>query len=198
MGKMLTELILEDPELELADEGGDVVIDFSSPEGTKQAIAYKKPLVCGTTGLSKAIGEELESLSKEQPVLYSPNFSLGMALCFELLKQMQISLKKYTPFGHKIPSIQIQETHHTQKKDAPSGSSLWMAELLAVSPMQIESIRKGEVVGSHQVNFLFDHEQLSVRHEAFSRKAFAQGALLAAKFLLNKPPKLYTIYDLFR
>lgn len=199
MGRALTELILEDPQLELAtDEEGDVVIDFSSPEGTKKAIGLKKPLVCGTTGLSKKIWEDLESLSKEKAVLYSPNFSLGMALCFAVVQQIKMQMQKNIYLNQGIEEIQLQEVHHIQKKDTPSGTSLRLAELLEIAPTTIESTRKEDVVGIHQVNFLFSDERVSLRHEALSRRVFAQGALLAAKFLLNKPPKLYTIQDLFR
>ncbi|NGX38643.1 MAG: 4-hydroxy-tetrahydrodipicolinate reductase [Chlamydiae bacterium] len=187
MGQMVATLAEKDPEVELSDVG-DVVIDFSTPEGTRAAIALGKPLVSGTTGLSEEIFNELAALSKRVPVLHSPNFSLGIALCFEMLEQMSAKLKKFS-------QIEIQEIHHTQKVDAPSGTALKMAEILGVD--KVHSERIGDVVGIHQVNFLFNNEKLSLRHEALSREAFAQGALVAAKFLFNKPPKLYSLGEVF-
>lgn len=190
MGKILNELIDQDPELQLTQKNADLVIDFSSAEGTKKAIAMGKPLVCGTTGLSKEIFDQLTTLSKHVPVLYSPNFSLGMALCFEILEQMGKKLKKFS-------SVSIKETHHTGKKDTPSGTSLKMAQLLDIESKSIESHRIDDVVGTHQVNFIFEEEQIQLTHEAFSRKAFALGALAAAKFIFQKPAKLYTLADFF-
>ena len=187
MGQMVSSLAKKDPEIELSD-AGDVVIDFSTPEGTRAAIALGKPLVTGTTGLSKEIFSELAELAKRVPVLHSPNFSLGIALCFEMLEQMSARLKKFS-------QIEIQEIHHTQKADSPSGTALKMAEILGVDEVHAE--RVGDIVGIHQVNFLFNNEKLSLRHEALSREAFAQGALIAAKFLFNKPPKLYSLSDVF-
>ncbi len=111
-----------------------------------------------------------------------------MALCFEMLEGAREQLKKFC-------EITIQETHHRHKVDAPSGSALKLAEFLDIDAIQSERI--GEVIGTHQVNFSLNDEQISLKHEAFSRKAFARGALLAAKFIFNKPPKFYTINDVF-
>ena len=187
MGQMITELVEDDEMVEIGGDG-DVVIDFSSPEGTKEAIRLGKPLVCGTTGLTNDIFKELEELSKKVPVLYSPNFSLGMAFCFEMLENMAEKLKKFS-------KIEIQEIHHTQKVDQPSGTAKKMGEILGVG--EITSERKDDIVGIHQVNFLFNNEKLTLRHEALSRKVFAQGALVAAKFIFNKPAKFYELREVF-
>jgi len=187
MGKMVRELAEKDPEVEVV-EGGDVVIDFSSPEGTKKAIAMQKPLVCGTTGLSEEIMEQLHALSEKVPVLYSPNFSLGMALCFEMLTFLKKRLKKQA-------KITIEETHHTQKIDAPSGTAKRMAKILEVE--EVLSHREGNVTGIHQVDFLLANEKITLSHEALSRASFAEGALMAAKFIWNQPPKFYSILDVF-
>ncbi len=190
MGQALHELIDGDPEVEYLESGGDVLIDFSSPEGTRAAIAQNKPLVCGTTGLSKEVILELEELSKRVPVLYSPNFSIGMNLLFEFLEMMGEKLKKFS-------TIEIEETHHTEKKDSPSGTALKLAELIRVDPTEISAKRVGDVFGIHQLQFLFDDETLSISHEAHSRKAFAQGALVAAKFILKKPARIYSFREIF-
>ncbi len=187
MGQMITELASKDPEVEIV-RSGDVVIDFSTPEGTKKAIDMGKPLVCGTTGLSEEIFQDLQALAKKVPVLYSPNFSIGIALCFEMLETVGEKLKK-------LSKITIQETHHTQKVDSPSGTAKRLGELLDTDAITSERI--GDVIGVHQVKFLFDHEELILKHEAFSRKAFAEGALIAAKFLFNRPAKIYKLSDVF-
>lgn len=186
MGQAIQELVEKDPLLEIASDG-DVVIDFSRSDGTKKAIAMEKPLVCGTTGLDTETLEELLELSKRVPVLYSPNFSIGMAACFELLP----TLKKHLGTS----KISIHEIHHTHKIDSPSGSAKRMGELLGTD--RITSLRTDEVVGIHEVEFLLDNEKIVLRHEAFSRKAFAEGAIAAAKFIYDQSPGLYSLKDIF-
>lgn len=190
MGQALLGLIAKDDSFSLDPSQPDVVIDFSSPEGTKKAIQMGRPLVCGTTGLSEEIFEQLEDLATKVPVMYSPNFSLGMNLLFEVVEQLGSRLKKYA-------QVQIEETHHLEKKDTPSGSSIQLAKLLGISPKKILSKREEGVVGEHQVKFLFANEALTFQHQAFHRDAFAHGALLAAKFLLNKSPRLYSLDEIF-
>ncbi len=186
MGQAIQELVEKDPLLEIANDG-DVVIDFSRPAGTKKAMAMELPLVCGTTGLDTEILEEMLELSKRVPVLYSPNFSIGVAACFELLP----TLKKHLGTSE----ISIHEIHHTHKIDSPSGTAKRMGELLGTG--RITSERTDEIVGIHEVEFLLDNEKIVLRHEAFSRKAFAEGALRAAKFIWNKPPGLYSLKNIF-
>lgn len=186
MGRALTHLIEEDIGSELG-ETADVVIDFSSKEGTKKAIEMGLPLVCGTTGLGDEEFAALETLSKTVPVLYAPNFSLGMAICFDMMK-------RYGPLLTKFSECFIEETHHTEKKDSPSGTALKLGELLGCK--EIESRRKKDVVGIHALNFSFGDETLLIRHEAFSRDCFARGALFAAKKIFTLPPKLYSLTEI--
>ncbi len=190
MGREIENLAREDSSLEIVEKEMDLVIDFSTPEGTKKALLLKKPLVCGTTGLSDDIFDEMKKLSKYVPICYSPNFSLGIALFFEILEQFKEKIKKYA-------RIKIEETHHVQKRDRPSGTALKMAEILGVEYKNIDSRRIDDVVGMHQVNFLFDDERLQLLSEVASRKAFARGALLAAKFIFQKKPRFYTLKDIF-
>ena len=190
MGRALFELIEEDPLLEYVQEDGDVWIDFSSNEGTKKAISKEAPLVCGTTNLSLDTRMALENLSLRVPVIYSPNFSLGMALLFQACSLLSKKLKNHA-------EIFIHESHHLEKKDTPSGTALHLAALLDLDPNKIISKRKENVCGLHDLNFNFGADYLVMRHEALSRKAFAHGALTAAKFLVNKPAKLYTLSDIF-
>lgn len=187
MGNAIVSEIDKDPALTLS-ESGEVIIDFSTPEGTLQAISMGKPLVSGTTGLNTKHFELMKNLSKKVPVLYSPNFSYGVNLLFEIAKAYSHQLKN-------IATLSIEETHHTSKKDAPSGTALQLGELLEVT--NITSNRVKETIGIHKLNILFDDEELILQHKANSRAAFAKGALNAVKFLLNRPPKLYQISDIF-
>jgi len=190
MGQVLEALIEDDPDLKLVEEDCDVVIDFSSPKGTKKALSMKKPLVCGTTGLNDEIFANMQELAKKIPILYSPNFSLGIALC-------SMMLEKVGPYLKKFASIGIEEVHHMEKKDSLSGTALKLAQILGIDSAAIKAKRIPNVVGIHQINFTLDNEMVSLRHEAFSREAFAKGAIEAAKFIFNKPAKFYEIRDLF-
>lgn len=166
----------------------DIIIDFSSPQGTLDAIAcaekFKKPLVSGTTGLSQNHFQQMQKASNQIAILHSPNFSLQISLLLSLLEKMKT-----------LPaiSIEIREIHHLEKKDSPSGTALRLQKVLPNAP--IFSERKEKVVGEHEVIFHFPYEQLHIKHTAHSRLAFAQGALTAATLLLKKPPGLYSLQD---
>jgi 4-hydroxy-tetrahydrodipicolinate reductase len=185
MGQTVAKLA---PSIAASPKEADAIIDFSSPEGTKSALAaaleYKLPLVVGTTGLPDHLFDEPSTLI---PILASPNFSLGIALYLKWLP----ALREQLP-GARCTII---ETHHAKKKDAPSGTALKLAEALGV-PASIESIREGETIGEHRIILNFEGEMLELRHAALSREAFAKGALAAANFLVNKPAGLYTLADL--
>lgn len=172
----------------------DVVIDFSSHLATKEILdkmaAFKKPLVIGTTGHPAENYPAIEAASREIPILFSPNFSLGMAACVEAAALLAKRLK-----GHC--SIDIVEAHHVHKKDKPSGSALALEKAMDQKETSIHSIRAGDVIGDHTVIFTCDGEQIELRHQVHSRKAFAKGALKAASFLIGKRPGLYSIKDLF-
>lgn len=168
-------------------EESDVVLDFSKEsallENLPKVVYAKKPIVIGITGLSeKALGE-IQLASEKIPVFLSPNFSEGIALLKKLLKEL--------PYGN----YEITETHHTQKKDSPSGTALDLASRLQPPP-SIQSIREGLVVGIHKITLHLPFEKIELTHEVLDRKVFAKGALLACSFLSNKPKGLYTsIYD---
>lgn len=192
MGQAIAQLVSEDEALELCTscEEADVLIDFSSSAITLDVLAsaqkWQKPLVMGTTGLSEEQMQHLVEASKKIPILYSANFSIGIALMMRLLNAI-----KDEPY---FSSIKIIDTHHVHKKDAPSGTALRLKEALG-DAVQIESIREGEVIGRHEVVFEMEDEALVIKHEAFSRILFGRGALLAAKFIIKKPPGLYNIND---
>ncbi len=182
----------------------DVVIDFSSPDATGKLLAAAlrsgKPVVLGTTGHTPEQKALIEAASKKIPLLYSPNFSLGVALCLETAERLGKAL-----FDHC--TIDIFESHHIHKKDSPSGTALALAAAIGRGKVCIEkpaseprgkdeivihSTRTQEAVGEHTLVFESAYERIELKHTAFSREAFASGALLAAKFLLNQPPGLYS------
>lgn len=174
---------------------GDVVIDFTLPEGTEKhlqiAIQNKKPIVIGTTGLSTEQQEKIKRGAKEIPIIYAPNMSVGVNVLFRLIEEAAKGL------GPEY-DVAIEETHHIHKKDKPSGTAKAMGAIVEkilgeVPP--IESIREGEVVGEHTIIFGSSFEHLAIYHKAFDRKVFADGALRAAHWLFQKKPGLYTMMD---
>ncbi|MBN1914456.1 MAG: 4-hydroxy-tetrahydrodipicolinate reductase [Parachlamydiales bacterium] len=207
MGQALQEEILEKPEFILSGgvrrdreelsslETADVLIDFSHPgmlfSYLPWALDHKKPLVIGTTALSSENRKEMTKASQEIPILWSANFSMGIAYIRDFLQTCPH--KK-----NEIVSCDILESHHSQKKDKPSGTALQLQKDLSsfIPLVTIHSIRAPHIVGIHEIIFHFAHETLTIKHEAFSRKVFAQGALFAAKQLYQKPPKLYTLEEL--
>lgn len=192
----------------------DVVIDFSSPSGTLSlleiATNVPKPLVIGTTGLSDETLELIKSLSEDMPILYATNMSLGVAV---LNRLAQIAAKALAGFD-----AEIVEMHHRHKKDAPSGTALTLASSVAkarelnlkdvmvcgrqgmvgarsADEIAVLSQRGGDIVGRHTVGFYNDGEFIELNHTATSRATFANGALRAALWLVNKEPGLYNIDD---
>ena len=167
----------------------DVVIEFTTPAATLAhlAICGKKnvPAVIGTTGFSQEEIGEIRTISEKIPVLLSPNMSLGVNLLFKLVKEAATILKDY--------EVEIVETHHNKKKDAPSGTAKKIAEIVGDVP--IHSLRFGNVVGEHQVIFVGKSERLELFHRAEERETFARGALKAAAFIVNQNPALYSMED---
>lgn len=170
----------------------DIIIDFSTPSAVAHLIeenkTHRKPLVIGTTGLSEEEFALIKSASKESPIVYSANFSIGIAACLHAVEILSEKLKKNF-------SIHMTETHHVHKKDAPSGTALALASICK-QPVQIQSIRQGAVVGKHQIVFSSGDEKIELCHEALSRQTFASGALDSAHMLLQKGPGLYSLKDL--
>lgn len=188
----------------------DVAIDFTSPEATRDhleaAISAKKALVIGTTGHLPETERAIEEAAQAIPILFSPNFSFGIALCLETAVRLGKTL-------YGACTIDILETHHIHKKDRPSGTALALANAIGNGKAVLESgsmlprkrdeivihsIRSGDVIGEHALIFECEHERIELRHTAHSRDAFAQGALMGAKFLAKQPPGLYSLKDLFR
>jgi 4-hydroxy-tetrahydrodipicolinate reductase len=176
----------------------DVAVDFSSPEGLSAAIAYcmkhKKGLVSGVTGLNKAQGSEIEAAAKKIPILYSANMSLGIAAFTAMIG----SLKMLDGWD-----FQIEEVHHNQKKDKPSGTALLLQKAvnatLKRSIPEPQSLRGGGVPGIHTLWAMGPEETLTIQHTAFNRGVFARGALKAARWLFDKGSAgLYDLSHLYK
>ncbi|MCX7709220.1 MAG: 4-hydroxy-tetrahydrodipicolinate reductase [Clostridia bacterium] len=195
-------------------ENLDVIIDFSNPEALGNlldfAVSRKVPVVVATTGLTQAQVKSLEAASKEIPVFFSANMSLGVNLLIDLVKKAAKVLE-----GNF--DIEIVEKHHNQKIDAPSGTALAIADAInsALTQKQeyiydrhsrrkkrskteigIHAVRGGTIVGDHSVIFAGNDEIIEINHIAMSKEIFGVGALKAAKFLYNKKPGLYNMNDL--
>ncbi len=164
----------------------DVFIDFTEPEAVKETalLLPKTPWVLGTTGWNK---EEVLKIVKEKgiPFLYAPNFSIGMAFFSRLAKYGSALMKE----GYSRSGI---DTHHQDKKDAPSGTALKLME--EVSDLSFTSIRSGQHVGVHQLIFDSLEDTIEMTHRAKNRNGFAKGAILAAEWLIGREG-IYTLDD---
>lgn len=179
-----------------AFEGCDVIIEFTLPDGTMNnlnvAAMHGVPIVIGTTGFSDAQLDELKKLSQKIPILWSTNMSVGVNLLWMLIdKTAAITGTNYR--------INVEETHHVHKKDAPSGTAKTMIEIAEASAGKkiddVKSLREGEVIGDHSIVFESDVDVIRISHSAKTRDIFAQGALRAAKWLVGKEPGLYHMHD---
>jgi 4-hydroxy-tetrahydrodipicolinate reductase len=194
---------------------GEVVIDFSSPEATldhlRTVAQHRRAMVIGTTGFSASQLEELKSLASRVPCVLSPNMSVGVNLIYKVIGEMAKTL------GDEY-DIEVIEAHHRLKKDAPSGTALKIAEVLAKAVSRdldqvgvyarkgligerkkgeigIQTIRAGDIIGDHTVLFGGMGERIEVTHRASSRDTFAGGALRAAQWVVRQPPGLYDMMD---
>ena len=194
---------------------GEVVIDFSAPEATLghlRAVAeHRRAMVIGTTGFNAAELDELNSLSRQIACVFSPNMSVGVNLIYKVIGEMAKTL------GDEY-DIEVIEAHHRLKKDAPSGTALKIAEVLARAvnrdlnqvgvyarkgltgerkkqEIGIQTIRAGDIVGDHTILFGGMGERIEVTHRASSRDTFARGALRAAQWVVKQRPGLYDMMD---
>lgn len=203
---------------ELREAKPDVLVDFSVPEGTLQAVRaaadYGVKLVIGTTGFTPEQMSEIEETIRRSGIsaVISPNFSIGVNVFWHLLQVAASFLSDY--------DVEIVEIHHKHKKDAPSGTALKAAELIASvlgrdleknavygrrgrvgerkpEEIGIHAVRGGDVVGDHTVFFLGDGERIEITHRAHSRLAFAQGVIKAIRFIVSRgePGRIYGMKD---
>ncbi len=173
----------------------DVALDFSAPEGFDAILALcierKKALVSGTTGLSEPQFNALQTAGMLIPVLWASNFSLGVAVLSQLTAQAGRWLKHW--------NIDIIESHHIHKKDAPSGTALSLGQVAqgaSGTEPNYHSLRCGDVVGEHTVQFSGIGERIELTHRASNRDIFAQGALFAAEKISSKMNGHYQFSDL--
>ena len=194
----------------------DVIIDFTVPNCTldilKIAMKLKKRVVIGTTGFTQKEDDLIKKFSKKIPILKAGNMSLGVNLLMYLTEIASKSLnEEYLS--------KIFEAHHKHKKDYPSGTALMLGKGIADGKnkdlygligkkflnkksfpygkkINFNSVRKGEIIGEHEVAFSTGKEVIKLNHEAFDRALYSDGALTAAKWLINKKPGLYSMRDL--
>ena len=196
-----------------AFKNANVIIDFTSPKCTlevlKIASKLKKRVVIGTTGFSKREEELIKKYSRKIPILKAGNMSLGVNLLVYLTEIASKSL------GNNFLS-KVFEVHHKRKKDHPSGTALMLGKGIAVGKnkdlgkimgkkyfnkksfpfskkINFNSLRKGKIIGEHEVKFSSGKEIVTLNHEAFDRALYSEGALTAAKWLINKKPGLYSM-----
>ena len=194
----------------------NLIIDFTTPKCTFQilkiASKLKKRVVIGTTGFTKKEEKLIKNISKKIPILKAGNMSLGINLLMYLTEIASSSL------GNKFLS-KVFEIHHKHKKDYPSGTALMLGKGIAIgknknfynllgkkylnkktfpygNKINFNSIRKGEIIGEHEVKFSSGKEIITLNHEAFDRALYSEGALSAAKWLMKKKPGLYSMRDL--
>lgn len=191
--------ILSQPSLPSMLASVQVVVDFSCDQGSREALELarrlRSGLLVGTTGLSSDTRDALDRAAEEIPVLVAANTSLGVAVTRRLVEEAARLL------GAEY-DVDIVETHHTKKLDAPSGTALALATSLEtggrrIAPERIHALRCGDVVGDHVVQFAGLGEILSIRHTATNRDLFALGALRAARWLAGRAPGRYRIDDTF-
>ena len=205
-----------EPNTEKAFEKTDLIIDFTIPKCTievlKIASKLKKRIVIGTTGFTQKEEKIIKNFSKKIPILKAGNMSLGVNLLMYLTEITSKSL------GDNYLS-KIFEIHHKHKKDYPSGTALMLGKGIADGKnkdlynligkkflnkknfpygkkINFNSIRKGEIIGEHEVKFSSGKEIITLNHEAFDRRLYSDGALTAAKWLMKKKPGLYSMRDL--
>ena len=191
-------------------ENAEALIEFTSPEATVEHLAYGKPLVIGTTGLSEEQRSKVKEAAGTVPIVLAPNMGVGINLLREVVRKLSEKLGG----GY---DIEVVETHHRNKVDAPSGTALFLGEAAAegrgksleevavygrggYQPREegeigVHALRGGAVVGEHRVIFYSGSEEVEVTHRALSRRTFADGALRAAKFAANAEAGLYSMRD---
>ena len=193
----------------------DVLVDFTRPQPAMQHLALclqeNKAMVIGTTGFSAEEKDSIAAAAKQIPIVFAPNMSVGVNLCFKLLATAAEVL------GNSV-DIEIIEAHHRHKVDAPSGTALGMGEVIAESlgrnlddcaiygregnsgerdraTIGFSTIRAGDIVGEHTVMYASEGERVEITHKASSRATFANGAVRAASWLVDQPAGLYNMQD---
>ncbi len=211
IGKAIEDIPVYD-DIRTAVRECDCVIDFTNHRAALSTLQYLlseiRPFVSGSTGFSEKEFDAINEISRRVPVFVAPNMSLGINALYELVRRASGNLPEF--------DIEIIETHHRSKKDAPSGTAKEMINIIRANrpdikivserngttggresgEMGVFAIRGGDVVGEHRVLFLGSGEFIELRHYATSRRCFARGALTAARFMIGRKSGLYTMADL--
>jgi len=194
MGKAIAAAAADDDRFVIDQDRGDVLVDFSAPAALEasldHAVSAHIPILIGTTGLDHWADARIAKASQKIAVLRAANTSLGIAVLADLVERAAAALGPDW-------DIQIAETHHRKKVDAPSGTALMLGKLMEEQGRSVgyASLRGGTVAGDHDVMFLGSDERLILSHRAENRMIFARGALAAAAFLVGKSPGLYSMRD---
>lgn len=213
MGKAIAAAVAEDARFAVDQDHGDVLVDFSAPDALgaslSRAVSASIPILVGTTGLDQSADERIAAATKQIAILRAPNTSLGIAVLAQLVERAAQLL------GPEW-DIEIAETHHRMKTDAPSGTAWFLGHAAAqgrgveleaepgrcgtglkreAGAIGFASLRGGTVAGEHDVMFLGDKERVILSHKAENRMIFAKGALAGARFLIGKPAGLYSMRD---
>ena len=216
MGKAIALAVDEDPAFAIDQDHGDVLVDFSAPEALPasldRAVSAGIPILVGTTGLDESADQRIAEASSKVAVLRAANTSLGVTLLAELVARAAEVLGPDW-------DVEIVETHHRLKADAPSGTALILGHAAArgrrtefeaeaarngtglsreAGTIGFASLRGGTVAGEHEVKFLGPKEQIILTHRAENRMIFAKGALAGARFLFGRQPGLYSMHDVIR
>lgn len=198
-------------------QDADAAIDFTTPDAVLENISFlienNIPTIVGTTGWNDHLDEITQQVNSKNGVLvHASNFSVGVNLFFKLNEQLSELMREYTDY---IPSI--QETHHTEKLDAPSGTAITLGEgiikldsrytdwkcpqnkehVLTQNPILIEAIRKPDVKGTHEITYASTIDTISIQHKAHNREGFALGAIMAAEWAQHKKG-IFTMKDVLQ
>lgn len=196
-------------------EGCDVLIDFTTPKISLKNLEVcslkKKSIVIGSTGFTPEERALAAELAKDIPAVLAPNMSVGVNVCFKMLKDLAKTL------GDDF-DVEIVELHHNKKKDSPSGTAVRMGEVVAEAlgrdynqvanyhregicgertkdEIGMQTVRGGDIVGEHTVYFIGMGERIEISHRAMSRDMFSRGSIRAAKWIVGKQPGLYDMQD---
>ncbi|GAB4297123.1 MAG: 4-hydroxy-tetrahydrodipicolinate reductase [Desulfuromonadia bacterium] len=195
--------------------GCDVLIDFTTPavslKNIEACALKKKPIVVGSTGFTPRERELAAELAKDIPCVIAPNMSVGVNVCFKVLKDIARAL------GDGF-DVEIVELHHNKKKDAPSGTAVRMGEVVAEAlgrdyhrvarccregiigertqeEIGMQTVRGGDIVGEHTVYFIGQGERIELTHRAMTRDMFSRGSVRAARWVVGQPPGIYDMQD---
>jgi 4-hydroxy-tetrahydrodipicolinate reductase len=204
MGQSLSKLIESDDQFQSVSENdfslSDVVVDFSNPISTlkilKRCLEINTPIVIGTTGFNDDEINEIKNAGSKIPILLAANFSLGVS-------SLKESLEYFIKTLDQDMRCLIEETHHIEKLDQPSGTAIELKNLIDsidknnnIKTIKIKSVRKKDVFGLHKVTFHNQNKTSYFMHEALSREVFAKGALFSSNAIMKMKPKVYNFKDI--